>query len=612
MARLSNHLASITELLKNGPKVSLNRVMPGVHLDFENNVFYECPIGGNPTYFSSFDAMFTCTGSLGTYFDSTGLLQNATTNISRRTYNMETPDTSKGEYWGLLAESPATNLALWARDQTNAVWTKTTMTTAQTSTGLDGVTSSCTRLTASAGNATSLQSITSVSAARVLSFYIKRITGSGSVQVTLDNGTGWTTVTLGTGWTRVQKTQTLANPTIGIRLVTNGDAIDVDCCQLENNSGQRTSPIITTTASVTRTVDLYTRTYASGTLVVDRAKAQGTYYTKCRPFIAQIATCAILANQVDAGFFIITGATNSAISLIAGGVTDSGPTITPYSLLTIAATGTSDLGYCTISRNGASTKINNANTNTITNLGIFAPGGGDTVNGRPFNGTILRLDYWPFIYLSGSETQALSSNNNTGFPGFTSITDLSTVGTSVVETAPIGATTCTITSFGGGGGGADSVGVLGGGGGGGAKCVTTVSVNGGDKITYTVGAKGLGASVTGSGTDATATTTTGGIGGFAGIAHSAGGGLAGTITTGGAAGTASGGVTNVNGNAGTTGTSGSGGAAAASGGGNGGTNDTSLGGNNSTIGITPGGGGGAGFADNGKNGANGQISFVYT
>lgn len=102
-------------------------------------------------------------------------------------------------------------------------------------------------------------------------------------------------------------------------------------------------------------------------------------------------------------------------------------------------------------------------------------------------------------------------------------------------------------------------------------------------------------------------------GGFNGIQHSAGGGTGGTTTTGGGAGVASGGTTNTNGNAGTTGTSGKGGDAASPGGGTGGPNDTGTVGGG--VGTAPGGGGGGGDeldAANGKNGADGQISFAYT
>ena len=59
-----------------------------------------------------------------------------------------------------------------------------------------------------------------------------------------------------------------ANPTVGIKMGTSGDVIDVDCVQDENGAWA-TSPILTTTAAVTRNADVLS--YASAFDV-----AQGT------------------------------------------------------------------------------------------------------------------------------------------------------------------------------------------------------------------------------------------------------------------------------------------------------------------------------------------------
>jgi len=156
---------------------------------------------------------------------------------------------------GLLIEEARTNVALWNRDLTNAAWTKSNATAAKDQTGPDGVANSASSLTATAGNATCLQAITLGSSVRYQSAYIKRITGSGVINMTMDNGTTWTAITVTSAWTAVEiPTQTLANPTVGFRIVTSGDAIAVDFVQNEN-SAFRTSPIATTTASATRAAD---------------------------------------------------------------------------------------------------------------------------------------------------------------------------------------------------------------------------------------------------------------------------------------------------------------------------------------------------------------------
>lgn len=156
-----------------------------------------------------------------------------------------------------------TNLALWNRDLTNAAWTKTNGTAAINQYGIDGVSNSASSFTATAGNATCLQSITSASAARVTSFFLKRITGTGTVNITQDNGTTWTAVTLTSAWQRFQVTATAANPVIGIRVVTSGDAVALDFAQHETPASTASSPIATTTASVIRQPDVLTATSIS-------------------------------------------------------------------------------------------------------------------------------------------------------------------------------------------------------------------------------------------------------------------------------------------------------------------------------------------------------------
>jgi hypothetical protein len=160
-----------------------------------------------------------------------------------------------------LVEGPATNIALWSRDLSNAAWVKTNMTAARTSVGADGVAASASRLTATAANGTCTQSVTLASSQRFQSAYIKRITGVGAIQMTTDGGGTWTTLTLGAGFTRLSiPAQTVTNPNFGFRIVTSGDAIDVDFVQNETGACM-TSPISTTTLAVLRPADLWSFPY---------------------------------------------------------------------------------------------------------------------------------------------------------------------------------------------------------------------------------------------------------------------------------------------------------------------------------------------------------------
>lgn len=191
---------------------------------------------------------------------STGLWKlDVASGSPRFTYNgLDTTVTTAGGYF---PEGLRVNSCLQARDLTNAAWTKSNLTTAQTSTGIDGVTNSCTRCTASAGNGTALQAVVIASAAKAFGVWIKRVTGTGEIDITLDNGSTWTNITGSINsatFTLVQATQTLANPTVGIRVVTSADAVDVDVCQLEDGAAFTSSPIPTTVAAVTRNGDSLT------------------------------------------------------------------------------------------------------------------------------------------------------------------------------------------------------------------------------------------------------------------------------------------------------------------------------------------------------------------
>jgi hypothetical protein len=156
---------------------------------------------------------------------------------------------------GLLIEEARTNVVLQNRDLTAAAWVKTGCTAAKNQIGVDGVANSASSLTATAANATSLQAITLASSARYQSAYVKRLTGSGVVNMTMNGGTTWTPVTVTSSWTRVEiPSATITNPSVGFQIVTSGDAIAVDAVQNENGA-YATSAMLTTTASFARAAD---------------------------------------------------------------------------------------------------------------------------------------------------------------------------------------------------------------------------------------------------------------------------------------------------------------------------------------------------------------------
>ena len=223
---------------------------------------------------------------------------------------------------GFRREAAATNNLLHSRDLSNAAWsTKTNITPAKTATGLDGIANTATTLTAAAADAIILQPITLASAARCASAYVKRRTGTGTISFTQDGGGSWTDSTAqinGSTWSRVQITSTLANPSVGFKIGTSGDAIDVDCVQ--NEAGAvATSPIVTTTAVVTRNADSLAYQTAS-----NWSDTAGTAYIEAQP-LSWVAGGAI--GSATNG--LLLSAANSGATASDGTNTANGPAGSP-------------------------------------------------------------------------------------------------------------------------------------------------------------------------------------------------------------------------------------------------------------------------------------------
>jgi len=195
----------------------------------------------------------TRASATATYFDANRVLQTALADTPRFNH-----DNVTGQSLGLLVEQASTNLMLRSRDLTNAAWNvQTNVTVAVDQTGIDATANSASSVLATAGDAVITQAITSASAARVFTAYVKRLVGTGTISITLDGGGTYTDVTsqLNSAYfVRVRAAQTVTNPAVGFKITTSGDSIAVDYCQCESNTIE-TSPILSVAGQGARQPD---------------------------------------------------------------------------------------------------------------------------------------------------------------------------------------------------------------------------------------------------------------------------------------------------------------------------------------------------------------------
>jgi hypothetical protein len=157
------------------------------------------------------------------------------TGVARSTYT----ELTGAAYLGYLSEEARTNNCIQNRDFTNAAWVKTTMTAALDQVGIDGVANSASSLLATAGNATAAQTVTIAAVNRPFSVYVKRLVGTGNIDLAQD-GASFTTQSVANDglWHRCTLVANQLNPVLTIRLATNADKIAVDYAMLEDRAAR--------------------------------------------------------------------------------------------------------------------------------------------------------------------------------------------------------------------------------------------------------------------------------------------------------------------------------------------------------------------------------------
>lgn len=307
---------------------------------------------------------------------------------------------------GLQVWEARTNVVLWNSDLTNAAWTASNITATKDQTGPDNVANSASSILATAGNATILQAITLGSSARFQSAYVKRLIGSGAINMTMDNGATWTAVIVTAGWTRVSiPTQTLTNPTVGFQIVTNGDKIAV--MLVGNENGTFASPgIPTTSGAVTRAADVITLTNPP------------VFGGNQSLFVQYVPSAPISFATDQYGLTISDGTTSNKLSLLRAGTAGRGDYVINSTFKDMTATAQakdatikSAVANTPGTQNGA---WNSANTGTsavaaalsgLTTVSIGKREGASSF----INGNISRIAIWPTTALSAAQLQQITT-----------------------------------------------------------------------------------------------------------------------------------------------------------------------------------------------------------
>jgi hypothetical protein len=205
--------------------------------------------------------------------------------------------------------------------------------------------------------------------------FLKRITGTGNIQVTLDGSTYSTVELSDTLWYRIVLSGSVTNPTVGIRLAVSGDAVAMDYGQVEDGLFV-TSPILTTTATVTRSADvgtLFAQNFGNNV----RGYNKGTFYGAFTPFYS-----AVTPNGSDTGLsmrdsvgngnlnnlgFRNVGNANFQLNCIAGGAGTSPAVASPLGNIKAA------VSFQGGTVNGAASSEHGTNSIATTLLGSSQP-----------------------------------------------------------------------------------------------------------------------------------------------------------------------------------------------------------------------------------------------
>jgi hypothetical protein len=306
----------------------------------------------------------------------------------------------KGPF-GYFSEPASTNLCLYSRDMTQTNWVATNATTALTQTGIDGSTLSASLLTATAANATILQTITQAATSSTYSVYVKRVSGSGSIKIVQGATTADITALINSStWTRVYLNASELNPSIGFNIVTNGDAIAIDGNQFEAIS-YPTSYIPTLALTATRAVDvLY---YSSTNNYFDAAGSASDEIVGMYPGLTTTPYSLLFLNRGASGRILYLGGPGQLLTLCS--IYD-GTNIAASSSSTSFNNAVAPIKMATSwSGSSMSTSYNGTTPNTTNYIGNFGSGNiyiGGQAGSNTLTGTQRNIEIWNKALPSGS------------------------------------------------------------------------------------------------------------------------------------------------------------------------------------------------------------------
>jgi hypothetical protein len=287
------------------------RMVPSLDLRMEDALLRDSVSGQRLVTFTR--------ASTGTYVGSDGLIKTAAVDEPRITH-----DPTTGRRLGLLVEEARTNSAQWSEAFNNPVWLVTgsgaTITATADVAAPDGTMTAWTL--ASSGAAAQIQQVSAGTSGITYtgSFYIRRRSGVGDVNIRVSENVNTLLVGVTTSWQRFSfaATSTSTAIRIGVKLSGLEDAVDIWCAQLEVGSTASSYIGPTLDTAVTRAADI-----AAITSGLDASRIRTLYVEFASPASGARGIVSLNDNSANNRFGLSTSGTDPLAVAVTGGVSQA-------------------------------------------------------------------------------------------------------------------------------------------------------------------------------------------------------------------------------------------------------------------------------------------------